>query len=363
MGARALHARRTSSASSTWPTRCTARPARRSSRTSRTTSPASTPTSPRRASNPLKMPGEYAAIGKPGPADWKVTDVMATASLVGGIFGKGGGGELDSALLLAGRRRSASARAAESASGRTSARAEDPEAPTTVRRQALPLPGRAAEAAPRRRCRCRTAAHASTAAEGRQLGASAASAGLGGLLGASRARCRTRCWSRARESKSGHPIAVFGPQTAYFAPQLLMEVDVHGPGIDARGAAFAGHQPVRAARPRARLRLERDLGRPGHHRHLRRAAVRPGRLHADDRLDALPLPAASACRSRCSSRRTAGRRPGRRHAARHRDAARRAHQARPGDRARHRARQAGGVHEAALDLLPRGRLGARLRRT
>ena len=50
--------------------------------------------------NPLKMPSEYAAIGKPGPADWKVTDVIATASLIGGIFGKGGGRELDSALLL-----------------------------------------------------------------------------------------------------------------------------------------------------------------------------------------------------------------------------------------------------------------------
>src|SRR5918992_4187953 len=51
--------------------------------------------------NPLKMPGEYAAIGRPtGPEDWTVTDVIATASLIGGIFGKGGGGELDSALLL-----------------------------------------------------------------------------------------------------------------------------------------------------------------------------------------------------------------------------------------------------------------------
>ena len=40
--------------------------------------------------------------------------------------------------------------------------------------------------------------------------------------------------------KTGHPIAVFGPQTAYYTPQLLMDVDVHGPGMDARGATFAG---------------------------------------------------------------------------------------------------------------------------
>ena len=44
----------------------------------------------------------------------------------------------------------------------------------------------------------------------------------------------------ARESASGKPIAVMGPQTGYFAPQILMEVDIHGPGIDARGASFAG---------------------------------------------------------------------------------------------------------------------------
>src|SRR5213076_167423 len=44
----------------------------------------------------------------------------------------------------------------------------------------------------------------------------------------------------AKYSQSGHPLAVFGPQVAYFAPEILMEEDVHGPGIDARGAAFPG---------------------------------------------------------------------------------------------------------------------------
>ena len=39
---------------------------------------------------------------------------------------------------------------------------------------------------------------------------------------------------------SGHPIAVFGPQTGYFAPQLLMLQEIQGPGISARGASFAG---------------------------------------------------------------------------------------------------------------------------
>src|SRR5438552_2563865 len=44
----------------------------------------------------------------------------------------------------------------------------------------------------------------------------------------------------SRLSASGHPLAVFGPQVAYFAPEILMEQDIHGPGLDARGAAFPG---------------------------------------------------------------------------------------------------------------------------
>ena len=43
-----------------------------------------------------------------------------------------------------------------------------------------------------------------------------------------------------RDSASGHPLAVMGPQVAYFAPEILMEEDIHGPGIDADGAAFPG---------------------------------------------------------------------------------------------------------------------------
>src|SRR5918999_2807654 len=49
-----------------------------------------------------------------------------------------------------------------------------------------------------------------------------------------------------RESASGHPLMVAGPQTGYFNPQILMEQEVHAPGsegrppIDARGASFAG---------------------------------------------------------------------------------------------------------------------------
>jgi acyl-homoserine lactone acylase PvdQ len=192
--------------------------------------------------NPLKMPGEYAAIGKPtGPEDWKVTDVIATASLIGGIFGKGGGRELDSALLL---------RQAQARFGRRRGRrvwkdlrtAEDPEAPETVHKGRFPY-----RKEPRKLRKRSLAMPDRGSVERTEVGpdlgtASTARAaqGLGGLLrfpvdGGSNALLVS-----ARESESGKPLAVMGPQTAYFAPQLLMDVDVHGPGIDARGATFAG---------------------------------------------------------------------------------------------------------------------------
>ena len=100
------------------------------------------------------------------------------------------------------------------------------------------------------------------------------------------------------------------------AGRLLRPADPDGGGPPRaghrrQGRRLPGREPLRPARPRPRLRLERHLGRPGHHRHLRGAAVRR---------DALPLPRAVPGRSRCSSARTPGRRtwPTRRRPARRR---------------------------------------------
>ena len=191
--------------------------------------------------NPLKMPGEYVAIGRPGPEDWKVTDVIATASLIGGIFGKGGGRELDSALLL---------QEAQTRFGRKRGKrvwgdlrsAEEPEAPVTVRGKRFPY-----RAEPRKLRRGGVVLPDRGSVRPLEVvkGSAAASTsgredtGLGGLLAFPRQSSNALLVS-GRESKSGTPIAVMGPQTAYFAPQLLMDVDVHGPGIDATGATFAG---------------------------------------------------------------------------------------------------------------------------
>jgi acyl-homoserine lactone acylase PvdQ len=190
--------------------------------------------------NPLKMPGEYAAIDRPqGPDNWKVTDVIATASLVAGIFGRGGGNELGSAQVLEQARKRFGRKKGKMvwADFRS---AEDPEAPTTVHKQKFPY-----AKTPRK---VRGSALPDPGSVRVEEVAPDAGSGGGGLLPGLRALegGSNALLVSGRESKSGRPLAVMGSQVSYFTPQLLMEQDVHapagptGPAIDARGAAFPG---------------------------------------------------------------------------------------------------------------------------
>ncbi|MCW3069909.1 MAG: Penicillin amidase [Solirubrobacterales bacterium] len=214
--------------------------------------------------NPNLMPAEYAALSK-APTEWKPTDVIAEASLIGGIFGKGGGAEVRSALAL---------ESFEKQFGKGPGRAawknfrsqNDPEAPTTVSGKAFPYEGGspfsptglampdagsvsfvkdgepvetpAAAAAPApgaaRQSVTNTPAPHAIPNDG-SIGAGLLHQALVGPPHASN-------WElvSAKHSTNGHAIAVMGPQVGYYTPQILMEEDLHGPGIDARGAAFPG---------------------------------------------------------------------------------------------------------------------------
>jgi acyl-homoserine lactone acylase PvdQ len=44
----------------------------------------------------------------------------------------------------------------------------------------------------------------------------------------------------ANRSATGHPLFVAGPQIGYFYPGLTLEMDLKGPGVEARGAAMPG---------------------------------------------------------------------------------------------------------------------------
>jgi acyl-homoserine lactone acylase PvdQ len=188
------------------------------------------------------LPGEYTALGRNAVEEWKVTDVIATASLVGGVFGKGGGGEVRSALALL---------EAQHRYGPELGRqiwevfraADDPEANSTVHNGAEFPYGESPATASGRVLPERGTVVAEpyvTEPTGSAGLRAALPEGLHGL-----AQTPTRAMSNAlvvsgRESESGHPLAVFGPQAGYFAPQLLLELDLQGPGISSHGAAFAG---------------------------------------------------------------------------------------------------------------------------
>jgi acyl-homoserine lactone acylase PvdQ len=195
----------------------------------------------RTQTDPSALPFEYTALGvKPQP--WKPTDVVAVASLVGGIFGKGGGNEVSSALTL---------QRLEARFGRTAGRRawsdfrekNDPEAPTTVKarfpyetasafsKRGLALPDRGS-------VKATSPASASAASTGTGFAADIGA----GLRKSAASPGHASNWLlvSARHSASGRPIGVLGPQVGYYVPEILMEEDLHGPGFDARGTAFPG---------------------------------------------------------------------------------------------------------------------------
>ena len=201
--------------------------------------------------NPLLMPGEYPLLGHPeGPDDWKVTDVISIASLVAGIFGKGGGKEVQSALVLEAAQKRFGRRAGKRAWA-DFRRANDPEAPTTIhdtRFPYMPVPKHAKAAMPDPGTVVPAEVVTSSSARPAPQSAESALPDIGAMLldaasmkGASNALLVSKA-----ESKGSAPVAVFGPQVSYFTPQILMEEEIHAPGgptgppLDARGAAFPG---------------------------------------------------------------------------------------------------------------------------
>ena len=278
------------------------------------------------------MPAEYAAIGQPGgPQPFSLEDLVSIATLVGGIFGNGGGKQLSNAVLYenlvrrfgnehflvngspqlivknarkkkkvrhkrvrGGKRAHVSGIAVAHVSGaaRTGAipanrhharhhqarhhqarhhkahrrrhvkrrpsvdhsgfatflsfdAPNDPEAPTTVHGSAFPYQGLPTPSPAVTKTialpdsgSVQYANHV-VAGAAPQAKSRAASSAVPGLLAFPRGMSNALLVS-AKNSASGHPLAVMGPQVAYFAPQILMEEDIHGPGIDANGAAFPG---------------------------------------------------------------------------------------------------------------------------
>jgi acyl-homoserine lactone acylase PvdQ len=204
------------------------------------------------------LPVEYGLLQIPLNA-WKATDIVATATLVQAIFATGGGNEVASALFYESLvQRYGPVQGAAMWSDLRSQ--NDPGAqvsiPTTFNYEHVPAaaklsaPSLAMPLAPPTNT-FTVASDGSTHCTVTPLAGSSAPAGPSGvtvdlspLLNAIQHRANPAASNElvvdAAHSATGHPIAVFGPQTSYYVPQLLHEVDLHGPGLQARGVSFAG---------------------------------------------------------------------------------------------------------------------------
>ncbi|MCX5396101.1 penicillin acylase family protein [Streptomyces sp. NBC_00102] len=224
-----------------------------------------------KAKSSRNFPGEYVLTGKIDSitnvgeiVPFKLTDLIAIATVVGGQFGGGGGGEVQAAIsLLAAQEKYGVAEGTQV--WESFRQREDPEAvltvhdgtsfpyaqkPATARGTALPDKG-SVTAEP--------LIYDRTGSAGTNLKAPvAAPAALKplqgvfdngvipeGTLPGSGTDAQKRGMSNAllvsgSRTASGNPVAVFGPQTGYFAPQLMMLQEIQGPGISARGVSFAG---------------------------------------------------------------------------------------------------------------------------
>jgi acyl-homoserine lactone acylase PvdQ len=191
--------------------------------------------------NPTLLDGDYAAaLGL--PQKWTPADVVSVAGLIGGIFGKGGGIEVANSALYTYLRQHLGAKAGAQAFTEFKEQ-NDPGAQTTVVDKSFPYEN-VKHPNPKL-----TAIPDSTTLTGGPTDTTAncnlTSPNLAALTDIASLQDTQNHMSNAlvvdaKETKAHHPIAVFGPQVSYFAPQILTEEEISAPDYHAEGASFPG---------------------------------------------------------------------------------------------------------------------------
>ena len=212
--------------------------------------------------DPSKLPADYVA-GAPDaalPQKWTDADVVSIAGLIGGIFGRGGGFEVDDAHLLTYLQKKYGAADGLRAYHEINHQ-NDPLAPTTITDKtftydvrtkpldsslnALPDEG-ALTGGPQgtaQGCGDGSSTPAPPAVPGLPLSAATRAQTAKNIITALDAMPKHMSNAlvvNGSQTRSGHPIAVFGPQVSYFAPQILSVLDIHAPDYAAEGASFPG---------------------------------------------------------------------------------------------------------------------------
>ena len=207
-------------------------------------------------------PVEYLALQK-RPTPWTRADLTYVASLVGGIFGKGGGQEYANGLYLdkLAKRFGTTKANKMFASLREK---NDTEAPTTSTlsfpydnklfnpaQPGVAIPDLGGVAGSGTGDNVGSSTPMDTLLGALQLGQTGVPNAVhtpGGIIDLSSLFASNGMSNAllvgANKTKTGHPLVVFGPQTGYYNPQLLSEQVLMGPGVFARGVSFAGTQLV-----------------------------------------------------------------------------------------------------------------------
>jgi acyl-homoserine lactone acylase PvdQ len=147
-------------------------------------------------------------------------DAIAGFAFIGSIFGNGGGGEVRNSEFL-GRLESKFGEEGGKQIFRDLKQVNDPEAPTTGTtafpydlEPSGPTPG---------------------AVQVEPGTANPAAVKASQALTASRRKASNFLLAGAKDAANGHPKAVMGPQLGYYYPEIVMQVDMHAPGLDAQG--------------------------------------------------------------------------------------------------------------------------------
>jgi hypothetical protein len=198
----------------------------------------------------------YAANGIVQPPA-TVNDVIAVTAFIGSIFGAGGGGEASNADLLATLQNQLGPVRGHQA-WNDAMLSDDPEAPTTTRRKydygpltggdvtgsvtvdagsIVPLDPRGGVAPP-------ADLAPAPAAEASPVSTGAGTTSDPVLVDASAAPPSRQASNflvvAPRRSATGNPLAVMGPQLGYYYPEIVQQIHLSGPGIEAQGAAVPG---------------------------------------------------------------------------------------------------------------------------
>jgi acyl-homoserine lactone acylase PvdQ len=171
----------------------------------------------------------YKHNGTPANPPFNRNDIYATNALAGQLFGRGGGNEVNSSMLLSGLQQRLGAGPGTTLWNDLRER-NDPEAKVTVDGR-FPY-----DPAPKTLGAGNAIIDAGSFQPTAEPGVSASSA----AADHSPAHASNFLMVAAKRSTNRHPLFVAGPQIGYFYPGLTFEADLHAPGISARGAAMPG---------------------------------------------------------------------------------------------------------------------------